>query len=264
MNRASDWSVDPRIGEDGRMTWTEDTILITGGTSGIGRALARELHSRGNTVIICGRRTDRLDAIRADHPGIVTRACDVASAADREELARWIVAEHPDLNVLINNAGIQLPVDATTPVDLTRTRSELEINLVAPFHLGSLLAGHLAGRARATIVNVTSGLAFAPMAGLPIYCASKAALHSLTLSLRAQYRGLGIRVVELAPPAVDTELGAERRSDPTASHGGLPVAEFVAAAMAGLEKGQDEVLVGFAAQSRAHPDQVYARLNGPS
>jgi uncharacterized oxidoreductase len=243
------------------VTLTDSTILITGGTSGIGRALAQELHRRGNTVIVCGRRADRLDAIRAEHPGIVTRVCDLACAADRTALADWAVAAHPDLNVLINNAGVQLRLDATRPVDLDRVHTEVEINLVAPVQLSSLFAGHLAGKPGATIVNVTSGLAFAPMAAVALYCATKAAVHSLTLSLRVQYAGLGIRVVELAPPAVDTELGTDRRSDPAATHGGMAIGEFVTLALAGLDSTDDEVLVGFAAQSRANPDQAFARLN---
>jgi uncharacterized oxidoreductase len=237
------------------------TVLVTGGTSGIGRALAVELHRAGNRVIICGRREDRLAEVREHSPGIVTRACDLADADQREQLADWLLDHHPELNVLVNNAGLQLPFDPTRPVDVDRVRREAELNLVAPVHLTSLLAAHLAGRPGATVVNISSGLAFAPLAEVGFYSATKAAVHSLTLTMRHQYKPLGIRVVEIAPPAVDTELGAERRADPGQSHGGMPVAEFVARAMAGLGSGSDEIMVGGAARMRSAPEEMFAILN---
>ncbi len=243
------------------MTATHDTVLITGGTSGIGRGLAEALHARGHTVIVCGRRADRLAELAVALPGLVTRACDLASAEDRVALAEWVVAEHPDLNVVVNNAGVQLTLDARQPVDLDRVRAELEVNLVAPLHLSSLLVPQLAGKPGALLVNVSSGLAFVPLSLVALYCATKAALHSLTMSLRHQYKPLGVRVVELVPPAVDTELGADRRTDPTATHGGMPLAEFVAGAMAGLDAGVDEIMVGTTSAFRASPDTFYARLN---
>jgi uncharacterized oxidoreductase len=237
------------------------TVLVTGGTSGIGRALAVELDHRGNQVIICGRREDRLAEVRTHNPAIVTRVCDLADAEQRERLADWLLDRHPELNVLVNNAGLQLPFDATRPVEVDRVRREAELNLVAPVHLTSLLAGHLAGRPGATVVNISSGLAFAPLAEVGFYSATKAAVHSLTLTMRHQYKALGIRVVEIAPPAVDTELGAERRADPTQSHGGMPVTEFVARAMAAMESGLDEIMVGGAARMRTSPEEMFAVLN---
>lgn len=240
----------------------DSTIFVTGGTGGIGRALAEALDAAGNTVIICGRREDRLAEVRERSAGrIATYRCDVSDAEQREELAAGLVKDHPDLNVLVNNAGVQLRFDVTKPIDLGRTWQEIELNLVAPVHLSSLLAGHLAGRPGATIVNVSSGLAFAPLAEVALYSATKAAIHSLTLSMRYQLKALGIRVVELAPQATDTELGSDRRADPSRSHGGMPVAEFVAAAMAGLASGSDEILVGGAARMRAAPDDMFAAMN---
>jgi uncharacterized oxidoreductase len=240
----------------------DSTIFVTGGTSGIGRALAEALDAAGNTVIICGRREDRLAEVRERSSGrIVTYQCDVSDAEQREELVAALVKDHPDVNVLVNNAGIQLRFDVTKPIDLGRTWQEIELNLVAPVHLSSLLAGHLAGRPGATIVNVSSGLAFAPLAEAAMYSATKAAIHSLTLTMRYQLKALGIRVVELAPQATDTELGGDRRADPSRSHGGMPVAEFVAAAMAGLASGSDEILVGGAARMRAAPDAMFAAMN---
>jgi uncharacterized oxidoreductase len=235
------------------MALRDSTILVTGGTSGIGRALAVELDRAGHQVIICGRRVDRLTEVRQRSPRIVTRTCDLADAGQRQDLVDWLVQRHPELNVLVNNAGLQLPFDATRPVDVDRVRREVELNLVAPLHLSSLLAGHFAGRVGATVVNISSGLAFTPLAEVGFYSATKAALHSLTLTMRHQFAPLGVRVVEIAPPAVDTELGAERRADPGQSHGGMPVAEFVAQALTGLESGADEIMVGGAARMRAAP-----------
>src|SRR4051794_35677122 len=243
------------------MAVRDGRVLVAGGTGGIGRALAVELDHRGNQVIVCGRREDRLAEVRKQNPTIVTRVCDLADAGQREQLAGWLLDNHPELNVLVNNAGLQLPFDATRPVEVDRIRREAELNLVAPVHLTSLLAEHLAGRPGAMVVNISSGLAFAPLAEVGFYSATKAAVHSLTLTMRHQYKALGIRVVEIAPPAVDTELGAERRADPTQSHGGMPVAEFVARSMAGLESGSDEIMVGGAARMRNAPDEMFAVLN---
>lgn len=243
------------------MTVRDSTILVTGGTSGIGRELAVELDRAGNRVVVCGRREDRLAELRARYPRIGTRVCDLADAGQRHDLAAWVTDRYPELNVLVNNAGLQLTLDATRPVDVDRVRREAELNLIAPLHLSSLFAGHLAGRPGATVVNISSGLAFAPLAFVGFYSATKAAVHSLTLTMRHQYEQLGIRVVEIAPPSVDTELGADRRSDPKQTHGGMPIAEFVAEALAGWESGADEVMVGGAARMRSAPDEMFAVLN---
>jgi uncharacterized oxidoreductase len=237
------------------------TILVTGGTGGIGRALAEEFDRLGNTVVVCGRRTERLAELSERSPGILGIPCDVTDAAQRRELAERVVAEHPTLDVLINNAGVQLRFDVSKPVDLDRVRQELETNLVAPLHLTSLLADQLASRPDGTVINVSSGLAFAPIAEVAMYCASKAAVHSLTLSMRHQLRRAGVRVIEVVPPSVDTELGVDRRSDPTATHGGMPVAEFVKHTIAGLAAGSDEILIGGAARIKAAPEQMFAAMN---
>jgi uncharacterized oxidoreductase len=237
------------------------TILITGGTGGIGRALAEEFDRLGNTVVVCGRRADRLAELSERSPGIVGIQCDVSDPAQRRELAERVVLEHPALDVLINNAGVQLRSDTSRPVDLDRVHHELETNVVAPLHLTSLLAGHLASRSNGIVINVSSGLAFAPLADVALYSATKAAIHSLTMSMRHQLGRSGVRVIEVAPPAVDTELGVDRRSDPNATHGGMPVAEFVRDTMAGLAAGSDEILVGGAARMRAAPEEMFAAMN---
>lgn len=217
------------------MNTTGNTILITGGTSGIGLAFAKEFLRLGNKVIICGRRANRLTEIEQQNPGIITRVSDVADTSDREELAQWTLQNHPEVNVLINNAGIQLLTDLTKPVDLTRVRSEVETNVIAPIHLTSLFAQHLATKGEAAIINISSGLAFVPLSFMPVYCATKAAVHSLSLSLRHQLKNTNIKVFEIAPPAVDTELGSDRRADKTQTHGGLPVSDFLAEAMEAIK-----------------------------
>ncbi|HEX8462446.1 MAG TPA: SDR family NAD(P)-dependent oxidoreductase, partial [Segetibacter sp.] len=157
------------------MKTTGNTILITGGTSGIGLAFAEEFLRLGNKVIICGRRENRLNEIEKSNPGIITRTSDVASSKDREDLANWVITNYPDVNVLINNAGVQLLTDLTKPIDLSRVSNEVETNFIAPVHLASLFAQHLQTKAEAAIINISSGLAFVPLAFMPVYCATKAA-----------------------------------------------------------------------------------------
>ncbi len=243
------------------MNTTGNTILITGGTSGIGLAFAEEFLRLGNTVIICGRREARLAALAEKHPNLVTKACDIASTAGREELYNWAAQNYPETNVLINNAGIQLATDLTNPVALDKVRMEVETNFIAPVHLASLFAGHLRSKAGAAIINVSSGLAFVPIAFMPVYCATKAAMHSLTLSLRHQLRDSSVQVIEVIPPSVDTELGHDRRVDKTQSHGGIPISEFLAEAMEGLQNGTLEIAVGMSKGLRAKREEMFAAIN---
>jgi uncharacterized oxidoreductase len=243
------------------MQTTGNTILITGGTSGIGLAFAEEFIRLGNKVIICGRRADRLEQIQQKHKDIVTRVCDVANTEDRENLATWAIENYPDVNVLINNAGVQLLTDLTKPVDLTRVRQEVETNFIAPIHLGSLFAQHIASKTNGAIINISSGLAFVPIAFMPVYCATKAAIHSLTLSLRYQLRNTPVKVFEIAPPAVDTELGSDRREDKTQSHGGLPVSEFLAEAMEAIKDDLLEAPIAWAKNSREKREALFPVMN---
>jgi uncharacterized oxidoreductase len=244
------------------MKLSGNTIIVTGGTSGIGRELVESLLSRGNRVVTCGRRKDRLDELTSKHPEVASRPCDVADEAQRTSFADWVAANHPAANVLVNNAGIQLITDLTKPVDVAQVRGEVETNLVAPIHFASLFAPLLSGKPGAAIVNISSGLAFSPIALMPVYCATKAAVHSLSLSMRRQMRDLGIAVYEIAPPAVDSELGRERwskRGD--TSHGGMPVAEFVKAMLQALESDAPEVAIGEADGMRTKREALFSVMN---
>jgi uncharacterized oxidoreductase len=235
------------------------TVLITGGASGIGWGLAQRFAAAGSEVILCGRRAGKLVEAAAQHPRVQTRVCDLATESGRIALAEWIGRDESRVNVLVNNAGIQNRI-AIAGGDWAAATAELAINLEAPIHLSMLMAPHLARRANPAIVNVTSGLAFVPLAATPVYCASKAALHSFTLSLRRQLSDTPIQVIEVIPPAVDTDLGG-----PGLHTFGVPVDEFADAVMKQLAAGSLEIAYGFAEQasrgSRPELDAIFARMN---
>jgi len=241
---------------------TDQTVLITGGASGIGLALARRFAARGNTVIVCGRDRAKLNAAKSLMRGLVTLRADVAVAAEREALVATVRRDFPQLSVLVNNAGIQnQPPPLSASQDWTSHAKEIAINLEAPVHLSMLLLPHLLARPDAAVVNVTSGLAFVPMARLPVYCATKAALHSFTQSLRQQTLGTSVTVVELAPPAINTDLGGKGLHD-----FGEPVEAYADDAFAALQSGRLEA--GYKSSEaarladRSARDAIFARLNG--
>lgn len=242
------------------MKTTGNTILITGGSSGIGLGFAEEFLKLGNTVIICGRREDRLKKVKEKHPAIHIKTCDVSVEKDRTELYEWIRKNHPEINILINNAGVQLHTNIVSGVDLKRIHTEIETNVVAPIHLSSLFIDLLRLKDSA-IINITSGLAFVPLAFMPVYCATKAALHSITLSLRHQLRDTSVKVFEIAPPAVDTELGHDARTDKAQSHGGIPVNEFLKEAMQYIADDVFESAVGMAKGLKAKREEAFSMLN---
>jgi len=243
------------------MNIRNNTILITGGTSGLGLALAKAFYNEGNTVIICGRRQDRLQAICQDHSGMLHYACNVLLQEDRVALINWLQQNHPHCNVFINNAGIQLKFNLQQEINTLMVQEEIGTNVIAPIHLATAFAQHFGQNANATIINVTSGLSFVPLAMVPVYCATKAAMHSFTMSLRYQLKASGIRVVELIPPQVDTELGYQDRPEPNTTHGGLSIADFITEAMAGLAQGDDEVMVAQAKFLRAQGEAMFPKMN---
>ena len=226
------------------MKVTSNTILITGGTSGIGLGFAKEFNLLRNTVIICGRRMDRLEKIKEDYPEIIIRQCDVSDDQQRKELYEWIKSNYPETNILINNAGIQLNSDIIHGFDTKRVRSEVETNFIAPMHLSYLFTDLLKTKEESAIINISSGLAFAPLAYIPVYCATKAALHSYTLSFRYLLKKTSVKVFEIAPPQVDTELGHDRRDDSSQSHGGISVSEFIKETMEAIKADIYEVAIG--------------------
>jgi len=243
------------------MKTTGNTVLITGGTSGIGKGFAEELVQRGNTVIICGRREDRLQEIQSSFPQIVTTMCDLSVVEEREALFQWSVETFPELNMLINNAGIQLPCDMTREVDIVKVNQEIELNLTAPIHLASLFAEHFTRSNEAAVINISSGLAFVPIAFMAVYCATKAAIHSITMSLRHQLKNTSVRVFEIVPPSVDTELGHQRRADNSQSHGGMPVQKFIDDAMSAIERDEYEAVIGHAVNLREKGEELFEQLN---
>lgn len=219
------------------MNTTGNKILITGGASGIGYAMAERFISEGNTVIICGRRQSALHEAKEKLPTIITYQCDLASEAERIKLSEWIAATHGDLNVLVNNAGIQQWMSVEDPDFFQRAKNEIVTNIEAPLHLTSLF---LRLPSLNTIMNVTSGLSFVPLIKVPVYSATKAFFHSFTLSLRALIKDKNTEVIEIIPPALNTDLGGKGLHDAAP-----PVSEFIEAIFTQLKEGKTELSWGF-------------------
>jgi uncharacterized oxidoreductase len=209
------------------MNITGNTILITGGGSGIGRGLAEALHALGNQVVIAGRRREALDETTAENPGMKSLTLDIENPAAIRAFAAQAIAALPELNVLINNAGIMRPENLLDQqAALTDAEAIVTTNLLGPIRLTAALMPHLRRRPFATIINVSSGLAFLPLALTPTYCATKAAIHSYSQSLRYQLNETTMEVLELIPPYVATDL-MSGASDPRA----MPLGKFIAEVM---------------------------------
>jgi short-subunit dehydrogenase involved in D-alanine esterification of teichoic acids len=218
------------------MDITGNTVFIPGATSGIGLALAVALHERGNTVVVGGRRTELLERIAAEHPGIGTVRIDTADPESIRSAAAEVLASHPDLNVLIAMAGIMRAEDWHTPGGfLDSAEATVTTNILGPIRLIAAFVEHLQTRPDATIVTVSSGLAFAPLKVTPSYNASKAAIHMLSESLRLQLADTSVKVVELEPPSVATDLMPGQRESSFA----MPLDEFVAEVMQLIESQPD-------------------------
>jgi len=239
------------------------TVLITGGSAGIGLALARRFAEAGSRVIVCGRRVEALQEAERAVPGLVAIQSDVAQESDRVKLFDRVTREFPDLNVLVNNAGVQTrPPRFDQGAEWAALKNELAINFEAPVHLATLFVPFLVRQPNPALVNVTSGLAFVPLAFMPTYCATKAAMHSFTLSLRQQLAETPLQVIEVAPPAVNTDLGGKGLHD-----FGVPLDEYADFAFAKLREGDPEFGYGTAEQARragrAELDAVFSAMNAP-
>ncbi len=212
-----------------------NTILITGGGSGIGRGLAEAFHARGNQVILTGRRASMLRSVAEACPGIATFVLDIDNPAEIQRVSGQILERFPSLNAVIHNAGI-MRNERLLDGNVADAEAIISTNLLGPIRLTAALLPHLAAQPAATLMTVSSGLAFVPLALTPTYCATKAAIHSWTQSLRYQLRNTSIQVLELVPPYVQTELmGARGVSDPMA----MPLPEFIAEVLSLLESQPD-------------------------
>lgn len=239
------------------MNLSNNKILITGGASGIGLGLTERFIQENNYVIICGRRESVLNEVKAKFPSVIIKVCDLNSEAERIDLYEWVSQNHPDLNVLVNNAGIQQWMQIADEQFYEKSMEELTTNVIAPLHLTKLFLGLSSLK---TIINVTSGLAFVQLSKVPVYCATKAFFHSFTISLRHQLISKNIEVIEMIPPALNTDLGGK------GLHDGQPaVADFVNAVFNQMEAGKTELTFGFSAiVSKANPEAIqatFARMN---
>jgi len=230
------------------MKTTGNTIFITGGTSGIGRALAEAFHKLGNKVIIAGRRKALLDEVAAATPGIEGVELDITDAADIDRVVAKLISDYPSLNVLVNNAGIMPFDDASTTIDDSVSNKIIDTNLLGPIRLTSALIEHLKKQPEATVIYNSSVLAYVPLATTAVYSATKAAIHSYALSQRFMLRDTNVAVQEIAPPWVDTDL-IKKSGDPRA----MPLDIFIEKTMAGLNTDNPEIYVSEIAALRDNP-----------
>jgi uncharacterized oxidoreductase len=222
-----------------------NTILITGGATGIGFALAEAFVKAGNKVLICGRRKAKLEEAKDKLPQIQVRQCDLSKKEDRESLCNWVRDNYKDLNILVNNAGIQRAINLKKgTAELLGGEDEVQINFAAPIHLSAYFAPLLLAKKEAAIVNVSSGLGFVPIAAMPVYCATKAGVHMFSVSLRHQLKGTPVKVFEIVPPAVDTELGKGTAGDSEQEYRGIPSSEVAEATIKALKNNEYEIVIG--------------------
>jgi len=242
-----------------------NTILITGGATGIGFALAKACLKAGNTVIICGRRENKLLEAQKQLPELQIKVCDLTHLDARKSLFDWVTSNFKDLNILVNNAGILREIDFTKgSLDLS-WENEIKTNFEAPVHLSALFLPHLMKQKASALINVSSGLAFIPLALSPVYCATKAALHSFSWSLRAQLAKTSVKVYEIIPPIVDTELYQEHREQRDRKDRGIKPEEVARAVIQGIEQDEFEIAIGMAQNlrmgARTDPDKTFQAMN---
>jgi uncharacterized oxidoreductase len=248
------------------MQMAGNTVLITGGATGIGLALAEQLLA-DNTVIVCGRREDKLVAAQARHPQLHVRVADLSLADERTGLAAWLLATFPNLNVLVNNAGIQreFRVDTDDLASRFEDENEIDVNLTAPIHLTFLLLPHLLRQESAAVVNISSGLGLVPVAVMPVYCATKAAVQSFSTSLRYQLANTGVRVFDVAPPLVETDLDKGARARRGQKQTGISPERVAAETVRGMARDTYTIDVGVVRAlriaSRVVPNRMLKVIN---
>ncbi len=239
------------------MELTNNKILITGGATGIGFGLAERFTKENNTVIICGRRADALEAAKLKLPGLIVKQCDLSKENERVELLNWLIENHADVNVVVNNAGIQNWMKLEDEDFFVKAKQEIAINIEALVHLSSLA---LQLPSLKTIMNVSSGLSYVPLIKTPIYSATKAFVRSFTTSMRQLLISKNIEVVEIIPPALNTDLGGVGLHDYAP-----PVSEFIESIFEQLKEGKTRLTFGMSEMmSKAGPDDLaiaFERMN---
>jgi uncharacterized oxidoreductase len=241
-------------------------ILITGGTSGIGAALAEAFLQRGSEVAICGRRSARLSEMQRLHPNLKTCECDISTDSGRRALLAWAQKEFSRVNILVNNAGIQRDIQFFSGLEeYSSGENEIQVNLAAPVELTGLFVPLLRRNPNPALFYVSSGLGFVPAARMPVYSATKAAVHAFSLAIRHQLKKAGVQVVEIVPPAVDTELNPEGRAARGNFKANLTAQDFVAGVLKEIEAGGLEVGFGPSSRwirsSREELEQAFQQMN---
>jgi uncharacterized oxidoreductase len=248
------------------MKTNSNTVLITGGATGIGFSLAEAFVNAGNEVIICGRREDKLEDAKRKLPQIHTRQCDLSKEEERKSLYEWIKSNFKDINILVNNAGIQRMIDLKKGTqNLFDGEDEIEINFKAYVNMSAHFIPLFSEKKEAAIINISSGLGFIPLAIAPVYSATKAAIHSFSISLRHQLRNTSIKVFEVIPPTVNTELDKGARDRRGQADRGIPPEDVAKATIEGLEKDEYEIAVGMAQNlmtaAKSNPEQFFQNIN---
>ena len=242
-----------------------NTILITGGATGIGLALAESFLKLGNQVIICGRRKERLIEVQKMHPDLHIVECDVSDENGRNSLFKYVTENFNDINVLVNNAGIQRAIDLTDGIKGLEGENEIKINFEAPIYLSALFIPFLESKEESAIINISSGLAITPLAAVPVYCATKAGVHIFTKCLRLQLSDTSIKVFEVLPPIVISELNMEYRKKIGTTNVGVKSDKCAAAIIEGLLKDNFEIenpaLENLKTATREDFDKLFEAMN---
>jgi len=227
------------------MQLSDRTLLVTGGSGGIGLGIAEAFHRAKSKVIVCGRDREKLAKVEEKYPEITALFCDIGDARQRKNLAEKVLRSFPDLDILVNNAGIQRYIDLKKGYDeLHSGEDEIAINFISTVELTALFIGHLMQKTSAAVINVSSGLGFMPMVNTPIYSATKAAIHTYSIVLRQQLKNTSVKVVEIVPPMVDTGLNKSGRDAAQLKFKGISISEYIPTVIKGLECDADIIFHG--------------------